>query len=404
MDLIPHLFRTESGKITTVLCRLFGMEYMELAEDITSDTFLTAMETWPYQGVPPNPTAWLYTVAKNKAINHFTRDKIFREKILPTIHANKNSEVEFNIDFTGDHIKDSQLRMLFAVCNPVIPSESQIALALRILCGFGIDEIANAFLTNRELIYKRIFRAKEKLREENIIIDEWPVSGISERTTSVLHTLYLLFNEGYYSESDEQIIREDLCFEAMRLLHLLIDNEKTNTAEANALMALMCFHTSRFAARKDAAGNMVLYADQDESLWNQELIAKGVFYFQQSSGGDRLSPFHFEAAIACWHTNKTDSREKWESILDLYNRLLKMKYSPVAALNRSYAIFKLRGAEQAIMETEKLKLDTNQYYFLLLGELYRDIDRDTSIHHFKKAISLAKTDAEKKSIQRRVES
>src|SRR5689334_5801499 len=123
MDLIPHLFRTESGKIATVLCRLFGTEYMELAEDITSDTFLTAMETWPYKGVPPNPTAWLYTVAKNKAINHFTRDKIFREKILPTLQTDEASEVEFNIDFTGDHIKDSQLLMLFAVCNPVIAPE-----------------------------------------------------------------------------------------------------------------------------------------------------------------------------------------------------------------------------------------------------------------------------------------
>lgn len=402
MELIPHLFRTESGKIAAVLCRHLGVEYLELAEDITSDTFLAAMETWPYKGVPANPTAWLYTVAKNKAINHFTREKIFRNKIVPAIQAEEDSLTNFDIDFSSEHISDSQLRMLFAVCNPVIPPESQIALALRILCGFGIDEIANAFLTNRELIYKRIFRAKEKLREENISLEELPEHDISERSASVLQTLYLLFNEGYYSESDEKILREDLCFEAMRLLHLLIGNRSTNTAAANALMALMCFHASRFAARKDGEGDMILYADQDESLWNQELIAKGAYYFQQSSGGDKLSAFHIEAAIAFWHTNKEDTREKWENILQMYNRLLVLEYSPVAALNRTYALAKARSVEQAIKEAEKLGLTNSHFYWLLLGELYTGIDEKKSRQHLEKALALAVTRAEKNSIGKKL--
>lgn len=402
MELIPHLFRTESGKIAAVLCRHFGVEYLELAEDITSDTFLAAMETWPYKGVPANPTAWLYTVAKNKAINHFARDKIFRDKVFPSIKTNEISEAEWNIDFTGDHIRDSQLRMLFAVCNPVIPPESQIALALRILCGFGIDEIANAFLANRELIYKRISRAKEKLREKNISLDELPEHDITERSATVLQTLYLLFNEGYYSESDEKVLREDLCFEAMRLLLLLIGNSSTNTAEANALMAMMCFHASRFAARKDGEGNMILYADQDESLWNQELIAKGAYYFQRSSGGDKLSSFHFEAAIAYWHTNKTDTKEKWENILQMYNRLLMLEYSPVAALNRTFALAKARSVEQAITEAEKLALTNNRFYYLLLGELYKHIDEEKARQHLEKALALAVTRAERNSIGKKL--
>jgi RNA polymerase sigma-70 factor (ECF subfamily) len=214
-ELIPHLFRTEFSKICSVLCKLFGITHIEAAEDIASETFLSALETWPYKGIPENHTAWLYTVAKNKAKNYFARNHLFAEKIAKQVKTLSTDKEEIQIDLSDKNITDSQLQMLFAICHPSIPAEAQIGLALRILCGFGIDEIADAFLTNKETINKRLFRAKEKLRIEKIPI-QFPASvEINDRLENILTTLYLLFNEGYYSESNESIIRQDLCLEAM---------------------------------------------------------------------------------------------------------------------------------------------------------------------------------------------
>jgi RNA polymerase sigma-70 factor (ECF subfamily) len=402
-DLIPHLFRTEFSKITTVLCKHFGLEHMETAEDIAAETFLSALETWPYKGVPQNPAAWLYTVAKNKARNFHHRRKIFTGKIASQIQQAENISSETEIDLSEKNITDSRLQMLFAVCQPAISIESQIGLALRILCGFGIEEIANAFLTNKETIHKRLTRAKEKLRNEKIILELPGKTEIEKRLEAVLRTLYLLFNEGYYSESSDKVLREDLCKEAMQLTQLLLENEQTNRPEGNALMALMCFHASRFAARKNERGEMILYRDQDESLWDQDLIARGAFYFQRSSGGNRFSKYHLEAGIAWWHTIKEDSREKWENILQLYNLLLQIEYSPIAALNRTFALSKVKGQSEAIKEAEKLKLENNHYYFMLLGELYSGIDSLKTRQNFEQAISLAQTQTDKQIIQKRID-
>ena len=402
-ELIPHLFRTESGKITTVLCKRFGIEHIEIAEDITSETFLAALETWTYKGIPENPTAWLYSVAKNKAKNYFIRDQIFTEKIARQIKVWSPDSAEMEIDLSDKNITDSQLKMLFAICHPSIPAEAQIGLALRILCGFGIDEIANAFLTNKETINKRLFRAKEKLRTEKVQI-EFPVKAeINNRLENVLTTLYLLFNEGYYSESNDSILREDLCLEAMRLTYLLIENAQTNLSDVNALLALMCFHSSRFEARKNDRGEIVLYQDQNEKLWNQELIARGAHFLHQASQGDRISKYHLEASIAYWNTIKADTKEKWENILQLYNQLLQIEYSPIAALNRTFALSKATGKEEAIVEAEKLQLTNNHYYFTLLGELYKDTDRNKAKENFQKAISIAKTNADRRTIQKKID-
>ncbi|HET6995460.1 MAG TPA: sigma-70 family RNA polymerase sigma factor, partial [Chitinophagaceae bacterium] len=373
-ELIPHLFRTEFSKIAAVLSKTFGIDHIEVAEDIASETFLSALETWTYRGIPENPTAWLYTVAKNKTKNYLARNKVFTEKVAPQLKHSSLENEELEIDLSEKNITDSQLQMLFALCHPVIPQESQIGLALRILCGFGIDEIANAFLTNKETINKRLFRAKEKLREEKIAI-EYPGNGeINKRLETVLRTLYLLYSEGYYSESKDSILREDLCTEAMRLTFLLMSNEPTNLPEVNALYALMCFHSSRFPARINENGEIILYTDQDESLWDQSLIEKGAFFLHQASRGNRISKYHLEAGIAYWHTIKADTKEKWENILQLYNRLLQVEYSPVAALNRTYALSKANGKGEAIIEAEKLRLTDNHFYFTLLGELYTGID------------------------------
>jgi RNA polymerase sigma factor (sigma-70 family) len=402
-ELIPHLFRTEFGRITAVLCKLFGFENINIAEDITSETFLAALDTWPYKGIPENPQAWLYTVAKNKAKNTLARKQLFNEKISPSVQAEHLTENVMEIDLTDRNISDSQLQMLFAVCHPAISPETQIGLALRILCGFGIDEIAHAFLSNKETINKRLFRAKEKLRTEHIKM-EFPAEGeLKDCLQNVLTTLYLLFNEGYYSETENEILRKELCDEAIRLTKMLIDYPLTNKPEVNALFALMCFQASRFAARKDKNGEIVLYDDQDERLWDQQLITMGAMHLGMAAQGNYLSKYHLEASIAYWHTIKADTPEKWENILHLYNRLLAVEYSPVAALNRTYALARVKGNEAAIIEAEKLNLINNPFYHTLLGELYKGIDTQKAKQHFLEALRLAKTDTDKKTVYAKIE-
>lgn len=401
-ELIPHLFRTEFSKISAVLCKYFGIEHIELAEDIASETFLLAMETWSYKGIPENPTAWLYVVAKNKARNYFARAHMFREKILPELKQTAAVPAP-EPDLSDQNISDSLLQMLFAICHPVIPAEAQIGLALRILCGFGIDEIANAFLSNKETINKRLFRAREKLRTEKIAVEMPATAEIPQRLNAVLTTLYLLYNEGYYSESQDAVVREELCIEAIRLTKLLLNNPLTNTPAVNALMALMCFHASRLPARKDENGALILYQDQDESLWNRELISEGAYYLHEASQGSSLSRYHLEATIAWWHTIKEDTPEKWDNILHLYNRLLQLEYSPVAALNRTFALSKVKGNAAALPEAEKLGLSGNPYFHTLLGELYHGIDNQQALQHLQQALHLSKTQPEKQTIQQKID-
>ncbi len=402
-ELIPHLFRTEYRKIVSVLSRHFGFDQIETAVDIASDTFLTASEIWGLNGIPPNPTAWLYAVAKNKAKNHLHRNLIYENKIVPELQ-NTYSEIHPDeIDLSPQNINDSQLQMMFAICHPSISTEAQIGLSLRILCGFGIEEIADAFLTNKETINKRLFRAKEKLRLEKITIELPHLSELDDRLETVLRTIYLLFNEGYYSLSQNQTLRKDLCLEAMRLCYMLVENKSTNKPQVNALLSLMCFHASRFEARVDKNGELILYEDQDISLWDSDLIRKGEYFLNCSASGNKISKYHMEAAIAYWHTQKNDTIEKWENILQLYNQLLQIEYSPVAALNRTYALSKANSKEEAIVEAIKLNLTDYPFYFTLLGELYTGIDTKKANQNFQKALALAKTHMDKNAIQKKIE-
>src|ERR1700676_1310132 len=265
-ELIPHLFRTEYSKITSVLGKLFGFDHIEIAEDIASETFLLAAETWGMKGIPDNPVAWLYAVAKNRAKDYLKRNAIFSEKVKAEIQAANTELYEIEIDLSNKNISDSLLQMMFAICNPSISTEAQIGLSLRILCGFGIEEIADAFLSNKETINKRLFRAKEKLRNEKVKIEFPSPSEINKRLETVMTTIYLLFNEGYYSVSQNKTLRKDLCLEAMRLCNMLVENNSTNKPSVNALLSLMCFHASRFEARFNKSGDPVLYGEQDISL------------------------------------------------------------------------------------------------------------------------------------------
>ena len=402
-ELIPNLFRSEFSKIVSVLCKTFGLSNMQLAEDLVSDTFLVASETWGLKGIPDNPTAWLYTVAKNKARDTFRREKVFRDKVKPELVHRPNSMESVNIDLSEDSIKDSQLKMLFAVCDPLISSESQIALALRILCSFTVQEIATAFLSSKETINKRLYRAKEKLRENKVELVIPPSKKLNERLQNVLLVLYLLFNEGYYTSNSEKRIRKELCFEAMRLNYLLLNSPSTNTPKVNALMALFCFHASRFEARTDDGGGQIVYADQKETEWDQELIEKGEHFLNRSGTGKEVTKYHLEAIIAFWHTRTTiEPKEKWEHILQMYNRLLQIEYSPMAALNRTYALAMARNKKEALEEALKIRLEKNHLYHLLLAELYEGSNSVKQKEHLNKAAKLTTTENERLWISKKL--
>ena len=400
---LKHLFQQEFSKMVAVISKLFGLQHIEIAEDIVSETFLQATETWGIKGIPQNPTAWLYAVAKQKTLYHFRRNKILDKKIIPELKITQQitNQIE-EPDFSMDNIKDSELQMMFAVCNPSIASEAQIALALRILCGFGIDEIAEAFLSNKETINKRLFRAKEKLRTEKVKMELPSKNEIPNRLDNVLHIIYLLFNEGYYSKTQNEILRKNLCLEAMRLCVMLTEYERTNLPKTNALMALMCFHASRFSARETDENSSVLYEEQNEELWDTALIKQGMHFLILSVQGEELSSYHLEARIAYWHCMKDDTKEKWKDILQLYNLLLQINYSPSVALNRTYALYKARGKKEALIEAEKLQLTSNHFYFVLLAELYKDIDNGKAKFNFQKAYDLAKTQTEKQVIREKI--
>lgn len=399
---IKALFQQEFTKIVAVISKQYGLQHIELAEDIVGDTFLIATETWKRQGLPENPTAWLYKVAKRKTLQQFRRDKIFSEKVIPAIQPDTSWTEPQTLDFSAQHIKDSQLQMLFAICHPAIASESQIGLALRILCGFGIEEIAAAFISNKETVNKRLFRAKEKLRAKKITLALPPDHELANRLNNVLHIIYLLFNEGYYSKTQDRILQKELCWEALRLGILLTEFPKTNLPETNALVALMCFHASRFDARESDNYNPILYDKQDRSRWNYELIKLGKRYLNSSAQGNTISSYHLEAGIAFWHCHNRETQEKWKNILHHYDLLLQINYSPSVALNRTFALYKVYGKKTALEAAEKLQLTNNHFYFVLLGELHSDLDNRKARENFQAAISLAKTATEKQHIQNKI--
>lgn len=383
--------------MTAVLCHRFGIRQYEIAEDIVSDTFLVAAESWSARGAPDNPAAWLYAVAANKTKDFFKRRHVFDTKVKPAVESATAAE-EAPVEFTDEIIADSRLAMILAVCDPVNPPEAQIALALQILCGFSIEEIADAFLTNREAVKKRILRSRANLRDRNFSIEPLSENEIIDRLPTALRTLYLLFNEGYASQSPSSFIRKELCLEALSLALELTRKTTTNTRDANALVALMCYQASRLEARLSDAGEAVLYDDQDRSRWNIELIDKGNRYLVEACVGDDVSKYQLEASIAYWHT--TDDEHKWERILALYNELLVMEYSPVAALNRAFAYAKVYGNTVGISETKTLELNDNRYYHALLGYLYTEIDPAAAAAHYRQAIDLTKSPAERRTLSK----
>jgi len=392
-EITPHLFRTEYSKIVAVLCKTFNLKYIETAEDIAADTFLKASETWALKGVPENPTAWLYTVAKNKARDHFKHLSVFENKISGKVDFGGQT-INPEFEFSNQIIADSQLAMIFAVCNPVNAAEAQICLALQILCGFSVKEIAGAFLAKPEAIKKRLQRAREMLRNDHFQIKAPTQTEVTLRLDNVLTTLYLLFNEGYFSKTADELIRKDLCAEAMRLLLVLVENPLTNTSQTQALVALMCFQSSRIDARVNSENEAVLLDEQDQNAWDEPLIARGNYHLINAFESNDISRYHLEAAIAYWHTNPT-AKNRWENILQLYDHLLLIAYSPAAAMNRIYALAKVHGNEVAIVEARDSDLPHNQHYHSLMGYLYGPAAIEQAITHYQQAMELSSSITEK---------
>lgn len=407
-QLVDHLFRHESGKMIAVLSRLLGLQNLETAQDIVQDTLLLAMNTWSYGKVPDNPSGWLHRVAKNKAIDFLRREKKFRE-ITPQYAYLLDSEwtltPTINNLFLENEIKDSQLRMMFACCHPSIPPESQIALTLKTLCGLSINEIARAFLTNDETISKRIYRAKEKIKGENIELDVPQSAQLSKRIDGVLKSLYLLFNEGYNSSHPDQLIREDLCEEAMRLCHLIAGHSLTAFPRSKALLALMCFQSSRLKARLDNKGNIIVLKYQDRSKWNRRLIQQGFHYMDAAADPFEASTFQLEAAIASLHAaSPSFEQTDWKSIYHLYEMLYQLQPNPVVAMNKAIASAYAFNKQRALEELQQIKgLEGHHLYYASIGEMYLDLQqKENAKSYFEKALRLTNSQTEKQLLLEKI--
>lgn len=410
MDMEDHFFRHEFGRIVAALTRLFGVGNIELAEDITQDAFCRAMETWKIRGLPKNPSAWLMTTARNRALDILRHERtamVSEPEIARFLESEWTLGPTVKEAFSARAIKDSQLRMMFSCCHPRLSEEAQIALILHILCGFSVKEIAQAFVSSHAAIEKRITRAKKILAASTRLFDladaEFP-----DRLSSVLQALYLLFNEGYHGASPEAAVRMDLCREAMLLVNLVIGQPALATPQAYALAALMYFDAARLPTRLDGSGNLVSFFEQDRSLWNHTLIAHGQALLDLSASGTVLTSYHIEAAIASMHTSAAKSEDTdWKQIVSLYDMLMVIHSSPVIALNRAIAIAQLDGPERGLQEISLIdnlhRLVSYPFYPAALGELQlRQGNYTEAKSHFAAAISLARNAMEHDFLQRRL--
>lgn len=407
-QLLDHLFRHQSGKMLSVLSRILGLQNIETAQDIVQDSLMQAMHTWSFNGIPENPEAWIYRVAKNKAIDFLRREKKFRE-ISPQYGYLLESEYTLastvNHLFLETEIQDSQLRMMFACCHHAIPPESQIALTLKTLCGLSVHEIAKAFLTNEDTISKRIYRAKEKFRTEKIELEVPHGEEIVEKMDAVLKTLYLLFNEGYSSSHPDMLVRQDLCEEAMRLCYLLTQHKMTAYPRVKALLSLMCFQASRLNTRLDDKGNIILLKYQDRTKWNRSLIQKGYDYLEAAAEPFEISPYNIEAAIASLHAAAPSFQHTdWKSIYHLYEMLFQLQPNPVVAMNKAIASAYAISKQNALDELQQTKgLEHHHLYYASIGEMYLETDdKENAKKNFELAMQLTGSQSEKDLLLKKI--
>lgn len=411
-DLVEHFFRHESGKLISVLTGVFGSDKLVLVEDIVQDTLIEAISNWTYKGLPENPVAWLYTVAKNKTLNALKREKHQEKYLSENLYA--SDKTDFNQDnyleiFSEESISDDQLRMMFMCCHPSISTDSQIALILKTLCGFNINEIAKAFLTNKESINKRLVRARKTIREDDIPFEVPSKQQIDKRVDAVLEAIYLLFNEGYSASNGDELIRSDLCQESIRLAEMLTNHpsitEKSNTL---ALIALMQLNSSRFLAREDKDGNILTLEQQNRSQWDFQLMEKGFCNLKEAAQNQQISIYHILASISAYHCSAKDfDSTDWKSILSLYDKLLEVDHSPILLLNRAICISQLHGPKEALKELEAIEnnkiIKSNYLFYSAKAEFLMPLNKiEIALENLKKAIELAPLPKEKHMLENRL--
>lgn len=409
--LVDHFFRHESGRLVSLLSRVFGLRNLDLVEDTVQSALVEALQAWRIQGVPDNPSGWLHRVARNKVLDTLRQHKTLL-RIAPAwaqLHPDV-SNPQFDELFVDSEIEDSQLRMMFACCHPSLTRENQIALTLKTLCGFSNTEIARGLLVGEETIKKRLQRAKQQLIEEQVELTVPRADELPERRDAVHQCLYLLFNEGYAASAGDQAVRIDLCEEAARLCHLLCGNTVVHSPATHALLALMLFHAARLDARTDAEGRLLLLEDQDRSKWDRRLIEQARRSLDRSAEGRQASTYHLEAGIALYHCSAPSFAETdWASILKMYDVLIRLDPSPLYHLNRAIVLAHIHGPIAGIDALMALAREPSlKSYHLVdaaLGELHRRAgDMRKAQHHFERARTATRSPAEQELLDRRLAS
>lgn len=390
-ELPEHFFRRELGRLVAILSRRFGVSRLELCEDAAQTALLRATQAWSV-GLPDDPGAWLYRVAHNYVLDELRRAK-----------RDERYLAEVQTEYAHGEHRDDVLRLLFVCADPAIALESQLVLALKTLCGFSTSEIALRLFQSEDAIHKRLQRARSALRGHAELR-----SLERDRVDSVLHMLYLLYNEGYHSAQPDRVIRRELCDEALRLALLLSDDAAGESPELDALIALMSFHAARFDARVDGWGGLLLLEEQDRSRWDRACIERGVAYLKRSARGQRVSRYHAEAGLAAVHCLAPSYAETdWAEVIELYDVLERVAPSPLNVLNRAIALAEWKGPEAALSELDALAAPRwlVDYYLwdATLGELHRRMGhRDLALAHTKRALASAPTNPEKALLERRL--
>jgi len=411
--LIDSLFRHEYGKLVSILTRLFGPENLELSEDVVQDSLIAAIKNWPYKGIPADPSAWLYQVAKNKALTILTKDKFKRKYSSDIAHSlQSTSTVVPDLDylFSEHEIQDDQLRMIFTACHPSLSKDSQVALTLKTLCGFSIAEIAHAFFATEDTINKRLVRSRKKIREANLRFEIPGNEEIQKRLDAVLETIYLVFNEGYSASTGDEVIRFEFCEEAIRLAELLAGSKAIHDkSNVYALLALMFLNASRFRARLDKVGNILTLAEQDRRSWDKKRMQHGFEFLEKSTYTNLISAYHILATISAYHCSAPDFEStNWREILALYDHLLTLDSSSLVRLNRSIAVAKVKGFSYALAELKIIKADTSFTSYHLLysteAEFYLELRNfENAANSLRKAIDYSLLKAEKDLLSRKLQ-
>ncbi len=410
--LAEHLFRQESGKLVSVLTGIFGIDRLQMAEDVVQEALVRALQTWPFYGVPQNPAAWLMQTSRNLALDIVRREKRFHEKqpeIIATIEHRMTEPGADDAPMFEDEIKDGRLRLFFACCHPLIPQEAQIALALKTLCGFSPAEIAKAFLSSEAAIAKRLTRARQSIQEQKIPFEIPSGEELSPRLDGVLQSIYLLFNEGYKASSGESLVRAELCHEAIRLANLLVEHSAADQPRTHALLSLMLLDAARLPARTDAEGKILRLKEQDRSIWDRGLINLGIRHLAQAATGTDLSEYHLQAGIAAYHCTAQDyASTNWPAILAQYDRWMELTDSPIVALNRAVALAKVEGPEAGLKAVEAIanRRQLESYYltYAVLGEFESQLGRyEEATAHLRKALQLTELKSERSFLSKRLQ-